>query len=176
VSACRRGRIEEARRVAHSSPLFGVGQILKSRTPGDRKTGGRDVPPLGFSRPFSTAPPKIFLRLVTNNLDRAYRKSKMELCAQPLNCDPAERLLGSCAVSQLRLSPYPGRFCQQPLPFQYFAVDSCDLCDPTAIESVFSAHREKNCRSIPRPRTAVPHHSHPPLPDKMDSSVEPVCP
>ena len=95
--------------------------------------------PLAFPQPAA----QIFRQLVTNNLDRAYRKSKMELCAQNLSHNRAESRRRNPTALNLRLTPYPGIFCPQLLPFQYFAVRSRDLHDSTAIESVFSAPQQK---------------------------------
>ncbi len=100
-------------------------------------------------RNFSTASPKIFPLIVTNNLDRAYRKSKMELCAQHLIHNTAQGRRRNLTLR--RLSPCPGIFCQQLLPFQYFAGERARSPQPNCNRiNIFHASKEKNCRPIPR--------------------------
>jgi len=110
-------------------PAFGLsGAVLEIR-----ETRGQEV------RRFSTAPHTIFPVLVTNNLDRAYRRRKLEPCAKHLIHKSAQGLRSNPAASPLRLTPCPGIFCLQLISFQYFTGQMRDLRGLTAIESMLSA-------------------------------------
>jgi hypothetical protein len=88
----------------------------------------------------------------------------MELCAQNLSHGRTESQRPSLTTPRHQLTPYAGIFCPQPLPFQYFAVESPDLLDPTAIESMFSTHQQKKITrrsdTFTQPRSiTLPHRS-----------------